>query len=167
MEFKEIEKSIITVMEAEKEKMYRYAYFRIGNQDDAKDAVQETCLALCQKETQILKVKDIHSYAWRSLSNTCTAILRKRIQQPQHESLDGVTLPDLTPQNLDEEFALINRLLGIIPPEQSEVIRLHIHGGMTFTDIAQTLDIPPTTAKSRFKYGIDKLRDALEKQGMI
>lgn len=62
------------------------------------------------------------------------------------------------PKSLEEEFALINSLLEIIPHEQSEVIRLHIHSNRTFVEIADILDIPVTTAKSRFKYGIEKLK---------
>ncbi|MDE6857689.1 MAG: RNA polymerase subunit sigma, partial [Alistipes sp.] len=41
------------------------------------------------------------------------------------------------------------------------VIRMRIHDELHFTEIAEILDIPVTTAKSRFAYGISKLRRLL------
>ena len=57
-----------------------------------------------------------------------------------------------------EEFERINRLLSLLPEAQSEVIRLHIHANLKFTEIAEMLEQPVTTIKSRFTSGIEKLR---------
>ena len=57
--------------------------------------------------------------------------------------------------------------MALLPDEQSEVIRLRIYGDRQFDEIASICNIPLTTAKSRFRYGIDKLREALEKRGLI
>ena len=62
---------------------------------------------------------------------------------------------------------MIERLMALLPDEQSEVIRLRIYGGRQFSEIAAICDIPITTAKSRFRYGIDKLREALAERGLI
>ncbi|MBR5106289.1 MAG: hypothetical protein IKU93_07655, partial [Alistipes sp.] len=74
---------------------------------------------------------------------------------------------DLAPKDFEQEFRLIERLMALLPDEQSEVIRLRIYGGRQFDEIASICNIPLTTAKSRFRYGIDKLREALEKHGLI
>ena len=67
-------------------------------------------------------------------------------------------------QNFEHEYTMINRLLSIIPKKQSEVIRLHIHAGRTFKEIAEILDIPEASAKSRYRYGIEKLRANIKKE---
>lgn len=46
----------------------------------------------------------------------------------------------------------IDSLLGSLP-EQADVIRLHTFGSLHFTEIAEVLDCPVTTVKSRFRYG--------------
>ena len=38
---------------------------------------------------------------------------------------------------------------------------LHLHGAMTFSAIAQAHDISANTAKSRYRYGLEKLRSLL------
>jgi RNA polymerase sigma-70 factor (ECF subfamily) len=41
------------------------------------------------------------------------------------------------------------------------VVHLKLWEGLTFEAIARLLDIPPNTAASRYRYGIDKLRTRL------
>ena len=106
-------------------------------------------------------------YNYRSLTNSCASVLRSRRQFATTETLDTLSSDDLAPQDFEQEFRLIERLMALLPDEQSEVIRLRIYGGRQFDEIASICNIPLTTAKSRFRYGINKLREALEKRGLI
>jgi len=51
--------------------------------------------------------------------------------------------------------------LGQLPDEQRAVVHLKLWEGLTFEQIAAALDIPPNTAASRYRYGLDKLRERL------
>jgi RNA polymerase sigma-70 factor (ECF subfamily) len=48
-----------------------------------------------------------------------------------------------------------------IPSEYAEVVLLKIWGGLTFEQIAATLGINPSTAASRYRYGLRDLRAVL------
>jgi len=41
------------------------------------------------------------------------------------------------------------------------VVHLKLWENLTFEAIAETLEIPPNTAASRYRYGLDKLRERL------
>lgn len=60
-----------------------------------------------------------------------------------------------------EESVRVFAALENLPTEQREVITLHIHGQMTFTEIADQLDLSVNTVQSRYRYGIEKLRNIL------
>lgn len=45
-----------------------------------------------------------------------------------------------------------------LPPEQREVIALHVHGQLKFREIAEMLDISINTAQSRYRYALISLR---------
>ena len=45
-----------------------------------------------------------------------------------------------------------------LPFEQREVVLMHLHGSMTFGAIARARQISTNTARSRYRYGLDKLR---------
>ena len=63
-----------------------------------------------------------------------------------------------------DEAAFRNELaiaLGELPPDQRAVVHLKLWSGLTFEQIAETLEIPLNTAASRYRYGLDKLRARL------
>lgn len=57
-----------------------------------------------------------------------------------------------------EMSQLLQQALVQLPADQREVITLKLWGGLTFAEIAATLDIPPNTAASRYRYGLEQLR---------
>ncbi len=58
----------------------------------------------------------------------------------------------------DEE---LGAALEELPYEQREVITLHMHMGISLRALARSLDISANTVKSRYRYGMDKLRSLL------
>jgi RNA polymerase sigma-70 factor (ECF subfamily) len=57
-----------------------------------------------------------------------------------------------------EELAAALREL---PEKQRAVMHLKLWEGLTFGEIADALEISPNTAASRYRYGLDKLRERL------
>jgi len=55
----------------------------------------------------------------------------------------------------------VHAALQQLPEEQREVIRLKVFAQLTFDEIAECLSIPTATAKSRMRYGLEKIRTAL------
>ena len=155
------------VFTAELQSLYRYACYRLGGREVAQDVIQELYLKLHKQG--LSRVNNARCYLYRALSNSCTQLLRerRRIEYVDVTSLRDLQADDIAPSDFDEEQALIARLLATLPDEQSEVIRLHLHGECTFTDIAEILEIPLPTAKSRYRYGIEHLRKELQKQNLI
>jgi RNA polymerase sigma-70 factor (ECF subfamily) len=65
----------------------------------------------------------------------------------------------------NEQIELLGNALAELPFEQREAVMMHLHASMTFRDIAKTCRISPNTAKSRYRYGIGKLRSLLNGGG--
>lgn len=60
-----------------------------------------------------------------------------------------------------EEAAAARRALGILPPEQRQVIELAFFGGLSHHEIAARLGQPLGTVKARIRRGLLQLRDEL------
>ena len=56
----------------------------------------------------------------------------------------------------------VGELIGRLPSEQREVVVLRVWGGMTFAGIAELTGVTLNTAASRYRYGIEKIKAALE-----
>ena len=155
------------IMQTERDHLFQYACYRLGSAAEADDVVQDLYLRLWKQGARLAEIEDLKGYVYRSLTNSCTSALRSRRQFVPPETLDTLSSDDLAPKDFEQEFRLIKRLMAFLPDEQSEVIRLRIYGGRQFDEIASICNIPLTTAKSRFRYGIDKLRKTLEGRGLI
>lgn len=155
------------VFTEELQSLYRYACYRLGEREAAQDVIQELYLKLHRQG--LGEVHNVRCYLYRALSNSCTQLLRnrRRIEFVDVTSLRDLHAEDITPSDFEQEQALIARLLAALPDEQSEVIRLHLHGECTFTEIAEILDEPLPTVKSRYRYGIEHLRKELQKQNFL
>ena len=58
----------------------------------------------------------------------------------------------------NEQLRQLCRAMAAIPYEQREIILLHIRSSLKFRTIAGMLGISSNTAKSRYRYGLNKLR---------
>ena len=61
---------------------------------------------------------------------------------------------------------LVAAVVESLPPEQREVVVLKEYQGLTFLEIAETLDVPISTVKTRLYRGLGQLRVRLERQGI-
>lgn len=155
---------IATLFKTEYRNMLQYACYRLGCCDDAEDSIQDIFLRMSDKVygTYEQKPEHLRNYAFRSLANECTDRLRRR-QADKFVTLEKVAaVTEESETVFEKEHRNITSLLADIPEEQAEVIRLRLYGNKSFADIAEIMDIPPTTAKSRFQYGIEKIRKAIE-----
>ncbi|MCH4147556.1 MAG: RNA polymerase sigma factor [Prevotella sp.] len=152
------------LIETESPHLLRYASYRLGNIEYAKDALQDVYLKMHSRlsEGNSSDVKDLRSYLFRTLSNLCITKLRE-LQKRNLVSLEeNFDRTECTAEDFESDFQRISLLLNKIPEEQAEVIRLRIYGGNSFAEIADILSIPLPTVKSRFLYGLEKIRQGMK-----
>ena len=124
---------------------------------EAEDVLQETFVALLQMPHAPSKREHycVRSYRNRALNHRRS--LWRRLQR-EWESLRWF---EKSPGETDEERAAM-RALAELPVDQREAIVLKIWHGCTFEDIGDLLDISPNTAAGRYRYGLQKIKSALE-----
>lgn len=151
-------------------RLVRHAFFRLGNRQEAEDIVQEVMIRIYQEKESKRHIEKATSYAFQMVFNACVDNLRKKAKN-NFEQLNGKNvLVAIDGSNREteiiakEEFLRINQLLSSIPAEQAEVLRLRIIDELSFVEIAEIMKLPVTTIKSRFSYGIIKLRTKVNYQ---
>jgi RNA polymerase sigma-70 factor (ECF subfamily) len=136
--------------------LYRYALMLLADHAAAEDAVQQVFAAVLRQRGAI--DNETH-YLRRAIRNECYSTLRLRRDRAGADRplLEPVALGSV---NADERIAL-ERAIVALPPDQREVIHLHAFEGMTFQEVANTLDESINTVASRYRYAIAKLRTEL------
>ncbi len=131
--------------------LFRFAVMRGLGREDAEDVVQEAFVRFATAGP----VTNTKAYLYRAVANGVTDLLRRRRPHaPLSEQMAAET--ENTPDQ--QETERIGRLLGHLTDEQAEVVRLHTFASLRFTEIAEVLDTPVTTVKSRFRAAIERLR---------
>lgn len=144
------------------DRMYSLARGITRDADRAEDATQE---ALVRAWRELPKLRDPARFqAWlrRLLVNACYDEGR-RIRS----RAEVVLLSDHHPAIADESSSVIDRdrldrAFRRLPIEQRVVTVLNHVEGLTHEEIAETLDLPLGTVKSRARYALAGLRSALE-----
>jgi RNA polymerase sigma factor (sigma-70 family) len=83
---------------------------------------------------------------------------RQRLAGQPGEEATGDSDGPLESLVCNEQLARLGDALAELPIEQREIIMLRLQGALTFHAIAGARGIPADTVKSRYRYGLEKLR---------
>jgi RNA polymerase sigma-70 factor (ECF subfamily) len=88
---------------------------------------------------------------------------RRREEAAGEEAAAGVAVPPVGTERLErsERQSQVSSALGQLSPDQRRCIELAFFEGLTHTQIAERLEAPLGTVKSRILLGMNKLRQAL------
>jgi RNA polymerase sigma-70 factor (ECF subfamily) len=145
--------------------LFAYLLNFTRNEQDTRDALQEVFVKLARKPEALRGARDERAFLIRLAHNAAIDLMRRRGARERHHEQYGIEqLSPFAPSADPDEEAFRAELtvcLGELPPEQREVVHLKLWEGFTFEQIAEALEIPANTAASRYRYGIDKLRELL------
>jgi RNA polymerase sigma-70 factor (ECF subfamily) len=125
-----------------------------GNDADALDAAQEALLALVRGLPRFDGRAAFSTWAYRVATNACLDELRRRRRRPEpglparDRAADDPPLDTATADRLDLDAAL-----AMIPEEFRVAVVLRDQLGCDYAEIAEILDVPPGTVRSRIARG--------------
>ena len=160
-----------TLIERSERRLVQFAFCRLQRREDAEDVVQEVYVQAFRDREKYKNVDGVVPFLFRMVANRCTDVLRKRRREAEVLGVANSECRVESAHAVDESlqsrlgFARIDDLLGGLPKRQAEVIRLRVHGDLPFEDVARAVGCSIPTVKSRFRYGIQKLRRAMKRQG--
>jgi len=128
-----------------------------------KDVVQETFVNIWRKAHLYDPAKAAATtWIYAIARNARIDLLRKesrRAMTPTDPAFmaDPVTTPHQYASQAQERV-LLERALGVLPAEQSEIVRLAFFSDMAHSEIATELRLPLGTVKSRIRLALERLR---------
>ena len=150
---------------AEIEQLYRqhgpalllFAQAITGDGAHAQDAIHQVFLRLIE-DGDHRRALDVKAYLFACVRNAACNYVRARRRNV--ELADDSAWFD--PPDHDHAAELnLRRALNSLPEDQRQVAVLHVWGELTFSQIADLLEISANTAASRYRYALARLRDAL------
>ena len=147
------------------ERMYHYLSIKLGSAQDAEDILQEVFYRLMKNPLRLRFVRDPSAYLFRAARNEALRLLTRRASDRRYFArtleLQDVLRESLTEADRDERDRAARALAGI-PEEQREVLVLKLYEDLTFKEIASICGLSLNTAASRYRYGLEKVREIME-----
>ena len=148
----------------------RHAGFMLNDYAEAEDVVQEAFIRAYGMRESLSVVDNPAGYMFKFVSNGCLDAIRRR--NSHDRTVSGLYLDSVASvtESREEELIREERQQGIrdlltrIPEEQARVIRYRFAEGLTFPEISMIAGVPVTTVKSRFTYGMMKLRSMIHEK---
>lgn len=148
-------------------RLYRFGLQHLRNEGLAEEMVQETFVRLWRTAERFDADKASVSTYLYMLARSAAADLHKRpSSRPLISDTDSqeLTIPDSVDQILDS--LIVREAIESLPAGQAEVIRLTQEEDLTQSQIAERLNLPVGTVKTRAFHGMRALRAALTERGV-
>lgn len=158
--------------------LFTFALRHVGSEPTAEEVVQEAFARIVQHAAEFRHASRFSTWIYRITRNLCVDELRKRALR-RHPSLDepsrgsdaeGLSLGERTPDsraNVERAATSIEirqrvaDAIAELPEEQREVFLLRELSNLPFKEIAAIVGVEENTAKSRLRYALERLQEAL------
>lgn len=177
---KEFEQQTLPHMEV----LYNYALRMTGNRDDANDLLQETFLKAYRFWDKFEQGTNLRAWLFRIMKNTYINLYRKESKEPDKVDYDEIEgfynlIRDQNSDDNDLQEKMFGQLLDddvskaleLLPEEFRTVVILCDIEGLAYEEIAEFLQVPVGTVRSRLHRGrkllYAQLYDYAKQRGFI
>ncbi len=156
-----------TLMDTYETRVYRLALRFTGNVADAEDVTLEIFHGIYKSISKFRGSSSLGTWIYRVAMNHCLEFRRKRRLDvvPYDDELALTTtnwrhdpVQSATRQELSEK---VDAAINSLSPLHRDVIVLHELQGLTYQEVAATLNVPVGTVKSRLSNAFKRLREQL------
>ncbi|MEX0608841.1 MAG: RNA polymerase sigma factor [Balneolaceae bacterium] len=154
-----------TLVERWQHRIHHFAYRYFASSDDAAEITQKTFIKAYQKLDTLDDVQKFGAWLYRIANNLCLDELKRagRKKSTSFEMLKSAPQTQLAASAdgrllRNEGLVLLHRALLRLPTEQRVIVIMKEYEGITFNEIAEILDAPVNTVKSRLYYGLSALK---------
>lgn len=154
-------------------RIYALAFGMLGREEDARDATQETFIAAFRNLRGFRGEAKVSSWLHRIAVNQC--ITRQRRAKVRGETAledefeaDGASYfapaqeSPVRAAESRQRTEMVRRAINALPPELRQVILMKEFEELTFQEIAEALDLPLSTVKSRLYTALRQLQMRLK-----
>lgn len=161
--------ALCKIYEKYKDDLLRLAIALVNDVSLAEDVVNDSFVTFTRSVGSLRLRGNLKSFLTTCIVNHARNVYRAR-QRKATVRLDragqvqsGLKGPEQS-AIFNEEYKRLSDAMAELPYEQREIVILHLQNDATFRQIAKLMNVPVNTAKSRYRYGLSKLRTLLNSE---
>lgn len=142
-------------------RVFNYLLRLVRSREDALDLTQDVFLKAYQNLAKLTEDARFSPWLFRIAHNEAYSLLRKNRPDDAELVFDPSTAHGSSGMYPVEMTMAVERALNRLTPEQREAVVLKVYQGFKFEEMAEILDLPLSTIKSRLYAALDVLKGAL------
>lgn len=150
------------LVQKNKLKFYKTAKAILKNEDDVYDAIQNALISMYQNFHNLKEQRYFATWGVRIVINKCYDLLRKNNKIELYDELEECVTED----NYNLDYNGINKLVNGLDKNLYLIVILYYYDDFSIKEIAEILEMPEGTIKSKLSKARSTLRKNLEKEGI-
>jgi RNA polymerase sigma-70 factor (ECF subfamily) len=171
------EEAFTQIVRSYERKVFNLAWRMLGNREDAQDVAQETFLSIFKSLKNLRDPGSFSTWLYRITLNHCQ--LRRKIRSSNvsldermavRDGIETATLPvgfsSAPDRDSLETLDIIRKALSGLSGDHRTAVILKEYVGLSLQEVADIMDCPLSTAKSRLYHGIREVQRNLVRLGV-
>ena len=149
-----------------KDKLFRYAYYKLGNVDDAEDAVQSCLLSAYEQIGKLKKAEAFSSWIFKILSVCCANYIKEQRKRRNTDELESYS--DISSPNSDRliEETELRECLDKLSEKEREIVYLSVIAGFKSKEVAKIAGYSAGNVRTILSRSISKMKNELTERSV-
>ncbi|MDX9790155.1 MAG: RNA polymerase sigma factor [Candidatus Kapaibacterium sp.] len=152
-----------------KDKLFRFAKRLMQNHEEAEDLLQDVMLKLWVNRSELSRKSSVEAFAMAVTRNLCIDRFRSKQYQASNMGIDAAELDmrdrSISPEQRAEQLEaveLVRKAMKELPVNLQRVVELRDIQGLSYQEIAETMEMNINTLKVNLSRARKKIRELLK-----
>lgn len=141
-----------------KDRLYRYACYRLGDTYDAQDAVCDTVLCAYEQIGSLKKASAFSAWIFKIHYTTCSKYITRQIEAKENANLNDFENSAKLSQELSTLSIELMEGLNILNEQEREIVLLSIIAGFKSKEISELTGLTDGAVRSKLSRSLAKMR---------
>ena len=144
------------------DRLYRYAFFKLGNRDDALDAVSTCIVEAYESLPKLRNDRAFAAWIFKILYRSCCSQVKRQLELKAQTDIDSLKNYDIDTYSFSYDTVELAEALKALSGEERDIVLLSAVAGCTSREIAQLMDMKAATVRSKLARSLAKMKANLE-----
>lgn len=147
-----------TLYDHYKKKLYNYAYYKLGNSEDAEDVVQDCMLTAFEQLGKLKKPEAFSSWLFKILYHGCASAIKEQIRQRDSFDIEDYKNTLSYDNSVDIERQELKQALDILSEDEKNIVLLSVVVGLNSKEIAKITGFTAGNVRQKLSRSLSKMK---------
>lgn len=141
-----------------KKKLYNYAYYKLGNSEEAEDVLQDCMLTAFEQLGKLKNPKAFSSWLYTILYRGCMSAIKEQIKQRNNSNIEDYKNTLSYDNTADIEREELKQALNRLSEDDRNIVLLSVVVGLNSKEIAKITGFTAGNVRQRLSRSLSKMK---------